>query len=265
MLARLPDTAELTGNRKQHEQSEASEFVDYRFDMPNDSNTASSTHASHSHAVAAPHMLRQFTHGEGKRRSTGTAAQLLPNTDPFAFPTTGTLERLAPIARFLTLFLLFTAVGTFMVANMRVRKPTNSPDAQAPAAITPPAPVPLLEPASTTTPPKIAAPTAFGPLGAKTESVEDQFDDFPDLTTQLDVKPPSTRIELGMLPYVRVSEPAAVAQLSETNTLTPAPVAPPQPQYITGDTYVPPIARLPGIIEEVPQQANHDTHQPRIY
>jgi hypothetical protein len=93
------------------------------------------------------------------------SSRALPDSNPFAIPATSMIERLAPVARFLTLFLLFTAIGTFVLSTMKDR-PSQPPHDH----ILPPTEVPgvqeRLEPTFRDDHPTIATPKVFGPLGA---------------------------------------------------------------------------------------------------
>jgi hypothetical protein len=94
------------------------------------------------------------------------------------------LDRIAPAVRFLTLFLLFTAIGTFVLSTRRDRQ-TRPSHEQPPSAAAPANVEQKLEPTTENVHPTIATPKAFGPLGTNAEREADESSPLADfeLTT----------------------------------------------------------------------------------
>jgi hypothetical protein len=202
---------------------------------------------------------------------------VLPDSDPFSIPSATLADRLAPVARFVTVFLLATSIGTFVMSTRR-NAPPNEPVEAPPAAATAPEVIRrTLEPAPAIDHPTIASPTALGPLGAKTKPVppassptDDGWPEAPSVSptsvdpfSQFDTPPSPTLSGTGgqPLPRVKTSERVASKPTVEgaSNSMPWPDVTKPQ------DSGRPPaMARLPGVIE-APRNAHHDNHQPGLH
>jgi hypothetical protein len=189
----------------------------------------------------------------------------LPSSNPFAIPSARLDEALAPIARFVMLFVLFTIAGTaILLAGKNRSKPVPATPAAAAAA-------PVLEPTTvietvrTIIEQPIASTTATGPSeeapAAPRDRASESLPPFPDV-----LAPPadaSTQTEgteqLSGDRAASDSKPATSASEFLTLPLTGAGRALPQVR-----TTEPPssLAHLPGYILESPsRQANHDDEQ----
>jgi hypothetical protein len=284
VLARLPDvtapTAEVappapkTTNkppRERESRSEAAGFVDYRFDMP----AGTENDAGHGREPR-PHV---FLRRPSERQRSFGSSRVLPDSDPFSIPSATLADRLVPVARFVTVFLLATSIGTFVMSTRRNATPSKSPEAP-PAAATTPAPQVIrrtLEPAPAIEHPTIASPTALGPLGAKSKpspassQTDDAWPEAPSVSptnvdpfSLLDTPPSQPLSGTGgqPLPRVKTSELTASKPTTDgaANPLRSPEVTKPQ------DSGRPPaMARLPGVIFESPRNAYHDNHQPGLH
>jgi hypothetical protein len=220
VLARLPDVANQPLPQPRAASAAAAGFVDYRFDMP-----------AGAEEVEAPRRLRvqppafkRSPHSERRSRPFGGSSRVLPASNPFEFSATSTLDRLAPVARFLTLFLLFTAIGTFVLSTTREHssepKHEHAPSAAAPTEVEQ-----RLEPTSTTDHPTIASPKAFGPLGANSSKPADDAGDLLDFATQSETQSTEVRPEGPPSLAGANGEPLPQVQTTEVKAANRAPSA----------------------------------------
>jgi hypothetical protein len=254
VLARLPDVSGESPTQQRSSHRAAAGFVDYRFDMPAGAEASESRPRLR---VEAPTFKRSPRH-ESRTRSTGQASRALPDSDPFAFPVTSLVERLAPVARFLTLFLLFTAIGTFVLSITKER-PADPKREHAPSAASPAGVQQRLEPATNDPHPTIATPKAFGPLGvAASKNVEVVSKpveiELPSETSSQDASsepPPSLAGANGEpLPQVQTTEIPATEELADDATarLTGS-IQPHDDSRAEETSKRPAVARLPAIFE----------------
>lgn len=271
VLARIPDVASPPPAKQRAAQAAAAGFVDYRFDNPASDNQD----AASRHHEAQPHMFRRRASGE--RSPSFGASRVLPDSDPFAIPGSTLAERLVPAVRFLGIFMLVTAVGTFVLSTRR-----NVPDAEPvsiePAAVTAPVHIEQsLEPAPIPDHPTIASPTALGPLGLKAKNPTQYLKSAPETTllpmadfpneydpfSEVDAPPTSvsTPNHGTPLPSLQTTDPpAATPALADDRAPAHRPSAAPQEP-----SQPPAIARLPGVIFEAPRHAYHDNNQPGLH
>src|SRR5687768_9851203 len=89
VLARLPDIADLPAGKPRSDRAAAAGFVDYRFDMPAGTELAGEPRpaTTETRQGATPHMYQQRPRSEFRSRPFG-ASRALPDSDPFALPTT---------------------------------------------------------------------------------------------------------------------------------------------------------------------------------
>jgi hypothetical protein len=207
-------------------------------------------------------MYQQRPRSEFRRKSFA-ASRVLPDSDPFALPTTSLTERLVPVAQFLTLFLLFTAVGTFLLSNQRDTSKDNSQQMQSPEPGAPASKSPSLEPAPKAAYPAVPAPTAFGPIGSRPDSASTVSSPFEDLSSLPKLMPPTLARDIGApLPQVQCAEPIYELETATAATTATADAA---LDISAPATAKPPaVARLPEIFPP-PRQAYHDNHQPGLH
>jgi hypothetical protein len=290
VLARIPDVSERPPAKQRESRAAAAGFVDYRFDMPLGVHEG----ASSGHHDTRPHMLRR-SGANDRPWSYGAASRVLPDSDPFAIPAATLLDRFAPVARFVTVFILVTAIGTFVLSTRRDDSCTDPKQSQPASATAPTGIHQSLEPAPSDDHPTIASPSAFGPLGANSnastidvarltpvdakaevqsetakETAGDggpfEFDPFPSIeATQTAATPTLARANGEPLPKLQTTEPVDVTPvLGDENAPQHAPKLTDTPQ--SRETSRPPaMARLPGIIFEAPRNAYHDNHQPGLH
>jgi hypothetical protein len=189
----------------------------------------------------------------------------LPSSNPFAIPSASLDDTLAPIARFVMLFVLFTIAGTaILLAGKNRSKPLPATPATAAAT-------PVLEPTTVIEPvrPVVEHPiaSATGPSSDAPNAQRDRETEslplFPDV-----LAPPSdvsTRSEqaageqFSSGPAGSNGKPATSATEFLTSPLTGAGRALPQVRTSEPPTSV---AHLPGYILESPsRQANNDDEQ----
>jgi hypothetical protein len=177
----------------------------------------------------------------------------LPSSNPFAIPSASLDDTLAPIARFVMLFVLFTIAGTaILLAGKNRTKP--QPAASAAAAKAPVLePTTVIEPVRTVVEQPIAATTASGPSGDAPAAERDRSTEL--LPPFPDVLAPSAETENEQTASEQVSsgpagsnaKPATSASEFLTSPLTGSGRALPQIQTSEPPTSV---ARLPGYILE---------------
>jgi hypothetical protein len=268
VLARLPDVSVQPSTPHCEDRSaDPVEYVDYRFDAP----AGAEDQTAPVRRMTRPHSFERASY-DAHPRSPRRASYIQPDSDPFSLPTTSLYDRLAPVARFLVLFALFTAAGTaFLMRGGFANRSNSSTQTSQPPAPAPSTHQRVLEPAaeefdssdlgSTT-----KKPTANGPSGtAISPAVDDLFaerDENPSTTAEQSERttPGRSLVEAVVSPLPRVqttdSQPVEVAVKDAKGE--PAEVEePPAP---------PVIARLPGIILEVPaRQAEHVNNQPGLH
>lgn len=247
----------------------AAGFVDYRFD------TYTADDGAPMQPVAPPHVFRRAERPEYRTRPLASRSSVLPDSNPFAIPTTSLIERISPALRFLALFLIFTAVGTFTLTKLgeqqaRQRKPDDVRAVESSSHSQQ-----KLEPATGQMLPMPSAPSARGPAGRVTSealsptstTVEESSwnsEMFQPLSRLAD--PSSLRLTTAggsPLPQVRTEELFTSPSASRAVESNPSTIV---PQAARAADSAPAVARLPGIIREVPpQQAQHDNHQPGLY
>jgi hypothetical protein len=214
-----------------------------------------------------PHALQRTWRVDQASPAARRSSKVLPRSNPFAIPSSSLDDALAPLARFVMLFVLFTIAGTtILLAGKGNRsKPVTTP----PAATTT---GPLLEPTTIIEPvrPAIekpaAASTATGPAGdTATRSRDETFTlpAFPDVfATPAEASAGAEESNGARVTSDRAAEdssPAATALEFLTSPLTGTGRALPQVQ-----TSEPPkaVAHLSGQILESPsRQASNDDQQ----
>jgi hypothetical protein len=254
VLAQLPDVVDEPAAQRDSSRADAAGFVDYRFDMPGG---VDEVEPQRRLRVRAP-AFRQPPRNEHRPRPLAASLQALPESNPFEFPVASMLDRLAPVASFLTLFLLFTAIGTFVLSTTREAHVTPK------HAITPASPssVPLqqkLEPAMNIDHPTIASPKAIGPLGSSPPSTDVEGAKVTDTRKPKSAVSPRGENQLSLsanngepLPKVQTTEPAATPEeLADdssaarfTGTIEAVEEAP-----AARSSKPPEVARLPAIFE----------------
>jgi hypothetical protein len=220
-----------------------------------------------SNRVPQPHVLQRTWRVDQASPTARRRFQILPRSDPFAIPSSSLDDALAPLARFVMMFVLFTIAGTTILVAGKANhsEPEISPAAAATTG-------PLLEPTTTIEPVQpaveqpVAASTASGPIGEASVQSRDETDTlpiFPDMfgapsDASLGGEETSDKQITSDQP-VEESSPAASALEFLTSPLTGTGRALPQVQ-----TSEPPkaVAHLPGHILESPsRQASNDDEQ----
>jgi hypothetical protein len=269
VLARLPDVSVRPSSARQAEPTtEPTEYVDYRFDAP----AGADNEAAPVRRMTRPHSFDRTSY-DARQRSPRRASYVQPDSDPFSLPSSSLYDRLAPVARFLVLFALFTAAGTAFLMKGGFAKQSNK---STQSMTQPPATNvhqfrQTLQPSdeefkSSNVDPTAKAPTASGPKGARRRAeVDDLFAQFDEQPATATTHPPPERTESTLAG----AEGQPVPRVQTTNSET-AEIASKEP----GDTPArseepiepPVIARLPGIILEVsPRQAQHVENQPGLH
>jgi hypothetical protein len=181
-------------------------------------------------------------------------SKVLPRSNPFAIPSSSLDDSLAPLARFVMMFVLFTIAGTtFLLAGKANRA---KPEATPPAAATTGAllePTTIIEQVRPAAPQPVATSTATGPMGeaaARSRDDTNTLPEFPDVfTTPVDATEgeKSSGQQVTNDPPVDESTPPATALEFLTSPLSGTGRALPQVQ-----TTEPPkaVAHLPGHILE---------------
>jgi hypothetical protein len=198
------------------------------------------------------------------------SSKVLPNSTLFAIPSSNLDEALAPLARFVMLFVLVTIAGTTILMAGKANR--SKSEAMPPAAATT---GPLLEPTTVIEPLQraaeqpVAASTATVPRESTAFPRKEQTDTlpaFPDVfAPSLDAsyqRANAKRERVTSDPPVEESGPAASAEEFLTSPLTGGGRGLPQVQ-----TTEPPkaVAHLPGhILESSSRQASNDD-QPSVY
>jgi hypothetical protein len=261
----------------------ATTTTQYRVDTPNIDNRtsrsldsdsqyerqASATHPlsdEPSNRMPQPHVLQRTWRVDQASPAALRRSQILPHSDPFAIPSSLD-DALAPLARFVMMFVLFTIAGTTILVASKAShsEPEISPAAAATTG-------PLLEPTTTIEPVQpaveqpVAASTATGPIGEGTVQPRDESDalpTFPDMFgTPIDASlggQDTSGKQITSDRPVEESSPAATALEFLTSPLTGTGRALPRVQ-----TSEPPkaVAHLPGHILELPsRQASNDDEQ----
>jgi hypothetical protein len=230
----------------------AAGFVSYRFDPPQRTDSAASgstarlakspsRERSATTSPAEPHIL-----GRSSDRSRRDDSPILPRSNPFAIPSVSLLDAMAPAIRFLLLFALFTAAGTWIMSNRRQAEPVRDISEPTTTAAQPALDLPILKPSEPIEPPA-AGPTAAGPLGDKAPRTgwrDRQSKQLPKKNSHSAVgptsAPPVTDANWQLVPQVQASDP-------------------PQPTATDDVSGPPALARIAGYILAAPaQQAEHD-------
>jgi hypothetical protein len=230
VLARLPDVSQHAPTTERSTRAAAAGFVDYRIDPP----AGCKDEPASARRTSEPHAFQRSQRSTHRMR-TARQSPILPQSDPFSNPIS-LQERLAPVVRFLMLFLLFTAVGTTTLTISgrsrqqadKMSRPEIHPAPPAAAASHQ-----RLEPADKSNEPPIDPLSATGPAGG-------------------DVKQAAPLVRL--LPKPHFTPARVEPQLAAAN-------GNPLPQVQTTE---PPqaVANLPGHIHEAPsRQAHHDDDQ----
>jgi hypothetical protein len=213
-----------------------------------------------------PHVLQRTWRVDQASPATLRRSQILPRSDPFAIPSSSLDDALAPLARFMMMFVLFTIAGTTILVASKGNhsQPEISPAAAATTG-------PMLEPTTTIEPVQpaveqpVAASTATSPIGeasVQPRNETEQLPTFPDMfgapEGSLGGEETSGKQITSDQP-VGESGPAATALEFLTAPLTGTGRALPRVQ-----TSEPPqaVAHLPGHILESPsRQASNDDEQ----
>jgi hypothetical protein len=244
VLARLPDVSdEATGSPR----AAAASVVDYRFDPP----AGSDVEPARKHRPVEPHVLHRPARGEyrlrGPRRS-----PILPDCDPFSGSSSSLQDRLAPVVRFLMMFLLFTAVGTTALTIMGRAQHSKKSRVTPSRAAAPAAAVShqRLEPAPSDEKPPGEPLSAIGPAGGSPPPAVAAIRFLPKPNFTRSGREPRLATANGdPLPQVRTTESPA-AGLGPSSDDGPRATA---------------VANLPGYILESPSpQAQHDD-QPIVH
>jgi hypothetical protein len=250
VLARLPDVSGEPPVKPRSARVAAAGFVDYRFDMPAGAQVSAepsaAADASRGHQRTQPHAFKRSPRSDYRPRSFGSGSRLLPDSNPFAIPSASMADRLAPFARFLVMFILFTAAGTFFMSGQRDGAPREPSRPRSGSASSPAPTKQTLEPAPAMDHPSMATPTSFGPLGANTSSANrvEVTKLETDPVTLLEASP--TPLLVGAngdpLPRVQTTEPQPIVREVSGNF------------FPANDAARPPaVARLPGVIFESPR------------
>jgi hypothetical protein len=272
LLARLPEVSEQQKAEPRPSTWLAATATQYRVDAPtidnrpapsldSDSHDERQTHLEHplrdwaAKRLPQPHVRERTWRVDQASPAARRIAKVLPRSNPFAIPSSSLDDSLAPLARFVMMFVLFTIAGTtFLVAGKSNRA---KPEATPPAAATT---GPLLEPTTIIEPvrPAIAQPvatsTATGPMGEAAARSRDDINTlpaFPDVfTTPSDASPGGEKgsgQQVTSDPPAGESRPAATALEFLTSPLSGTGRVLPQVQ-----TTEPPkaVAHLPGHILE---------------
>jgi hypothetical protein len=216
-----------------------------------------------------PHALQRTWRVDQASPAARRISKILPRSNPFAIPSSSLDDALAPLARFVMLFVLFTIAGTtILIAGKANRsKPVTTPPA---AATTGPLlePTTIIEPVRPAIEKPVAASTAIGPTGDTAARSRDDTDtftlpEFPDVFATPTKAPvgagESNDAQVTSDRPAEESSPAATALEFLTSPLTGTGRALPQVQ-----TSEPPkaVAHLPGHILESPsRQASNDDQQ----
>jgi hypothetical protein len=174
-------------------------------------------------------------------------ASLLPANDPFSLPRPSIVGRLAPLAQFLTLFVLFTILGTLFLRSGHQVKPAEGIEPATTAAQQ------VLEPqlpgAAVDVEPPSVAPTAAGPIGNGAARTG--------LRTN-EEKPSHNRGSRAGLTHDQqvVANADALPQLQTSDAAAGRQLAAPRPIVV---------ARLSGHVEAPSQQAQHDDHRSSLH
>jgi hypothetical protein len=285
LLARLPEIPDhRTTDPRPSTRLLATTTTQYRVDTPSIDNRtsrsldsdsqyerqASATHPlsdEPSNRVPQPHVLQRTWRVDQASPAPRNRSQILPRSNPFAIPSSSLDDALAPLARFVMMFVLFTIAGTTILVAGKANhpKPEISPAAAATIG-------PLLEPTTTIEPVQpavgqpVAASTASGPIGEATVQPRDETGSlpaFPDMfeapsDASLGGEETSGK-QITSDQTVEESSPAATALEFLTSPLTGTGRVLPQVQ-----TSEPPkaVAHLPGHILESPsRQASNDDEQ----
>jgi hypothetical protein len=284
VLARLPDVCSQTqAEPQQFTQLATRASTTYRLDVPATAETERRNHdlsidperqakfttiiSEGSPARPQPHLHHRTWRVDQAAPGSRRHSDALPTSNPFAIPSASLDEALAPIARFVMLFVLVTIAGTaILLAGKNRSKPEPaSPSATAGAPVLEPTTV--IETVRTVIEQPIASTTATGPSNDAPATGRDRASDslppFPDvLAPAADV---STQTEgtanehVSSDPAASDAKPATSASEFLTSPLTGT--GRPLPQVRTSE---PPtsVAHLPGYILESPsRQASNDDEQ----
>ncbi len=285
LLARLPEIPDhRTAEPRPSTRLLATTNTQYRVDTPSIDNPISQSLDSDSqyerqasaarplsdelsNRVPQPHVLQRTWRVDQASPAARKRTQILPRSNPFAIPSSSLDDALAPLARFVMMFVLFTIAGTTILVAGKANhsEPEINPSAAATTG-------PLLEPTTTIEPVQpaverpVAASTATGPIGEASVEPWDETDTlptFPDMfgapsDASLGGEDTSGKQITSDQP-VEESSPAATALEFLTSPLTGAGRALPRVQ-----TSEPPkaVAHLRGYILESPsRQASNDDEQ----
>jgi hypothetical protein len=275
-LARLPDVPDQLPEPRSA-RATAAGFADYRFDPP----AGVEDNPAHKRQAAKPHVFHRSPRSDYRRPR---QSPILPDSDPFLIPSTSLEDRLAPVARFLMLFLLFTVVGTttMMLSGRRQKTPESNPPRPRSAQPATAASHQRLEPAPSTEEPPIDPLTAVGPLGGEPKAAVAVIRPLP----KLEDAATSAVLQLatangGSLPQVQTSELAPSIEGVVRGSSDPAPASTKglpighgrgpaagpvahsiYSQQPDGASSPPAVANLPGFILQAPaRQAQHGDDQ----
>jgi hypothetical protein len=284
VLARLPNVSVQTpADPPQSLRLATRSSTAYRLDPPNIADTPRLSHdpstahepqtkftpiiSEGSSAPPQPHLHQRTWRVDQAAPASRRNSAALPSSNPFAIPSTSLDDTLAPIARFVMLFVLFTIAGTaILLAGKNRSKPLPTTPATAAAA---PVlePTTVIEPVRTVVEQLIASTTASGPSSgapaAQRDRETESLPPFPDvLAPPADVsthREQAAGEQVSSDPAGSNGKPATSATEFLTSPLTGAGRALPQIRTSEPPTSV---AHLPGYILESPsRQANNDDEQ----
>lgn len=251
VLARLPDVAEPITRRPMPQGAPGA--IEYRFDPPQvsdsaerEANSALSTSRGPTPGVRPPHALERVRplsqRGLPRRES-----PILPKSNPFAIPRPRLVDSLAPLVRFMTMVILFTAAGIWF-QKMGSHKATPEQPIDLPTTAAQPLVAPTknaevhLAPAPTATFPLDSTPQTRARVG-RADGNDTAKIETPTTPVTLNNRPapnpPHFLVRSGdQLPRVQTVEPASDSVGSD----------PARPK--SGET--PSVAQLPGYFIEIP-------------
>lgn len=260
VLAQLPDVSDqLASVSPRSNRAAAAGFVSYRFDPPENADRGTDRRremAESAGLATQPHIMQRPTTARNRKES-----PILPRSNPFAIPAASVEDTLAPVARFLFLFALFTAIGTAILTISRRAEPINDVAEPATAAAQQSLEPQMLKPQSNLLEAPTAPPTAAGPLGtpAPRTGFRIKPDERPAIQSpQSAVAPDASALHTAdasgeVVPQVRTSD-GPRAGVEDDPTRWEGSAAPPA------------VARLSGTILAAPtQQAHHDDNQSSLH
>ena len=271
VLARLPDVSEqaLRGLPRST-RAAAAGFVSYRFDPPENAERGVGDADSAARARTGrlgetvdsrpgqPHIVQRANQDVRRGKS-----PILPHSNPFAIPRTSLHDTLAPVVRFLLLFVLFTAIGTTILTMTRRAEPVNA-DAEPAATVAQPSlELQNLEPPNQIIETPTAPPTAAGPLNTKTPRTGLR----PKTGNRSAIENPQSAV-VPAPPAPRIADANRLPQVQTTDRQSSGVGDDPARSYDPAreDNSAVPTARLSGSILAIPtQQAHHDDNESSLH